>query len=113
MRLPNAENAYVEQAKISSYLLSPDHPQGRSKATFFTGLGFNIDQWQEFSDALRVQAMSHDVAVVLNTIYGPRYIIDGVIDTPGGAAPFIRTVWQVEPASGRPKLITAYPAERR
>lgn len=39
MRLPAAQLAIVEPAKIRDYLLSPEHPVGRYKASFFNALG--------------------------------------------------------------------------
>ncbi|GJG85381.1 hypothetical protein tb265_05620 [Gemmatimonadetes bacterium T265] len=39
MKLPNAERAVVDPAKVRDYLLSPDHPVGESKARFFATLG--------------------------------------------------------------------------
>ena len=35
MRLPNAAEAQVDSEKITGYLLSANHPDGRSKAEFF------------------------------------------------------------------------------
>lgn len=34
-RLPNAAKAVVDKAKLSSYVLNPDHPVGRNKARVF------------------------------------------------------------------------------
>ena len=39
MKLPNAENAYVEERKITAYLLDPEHEEGGSKARFFLAFG--------------------------------------------------------------------------
>ena len=52
MTLPGAERAVVEPAKVRDYLLSPEHPVGRGKARFFTGLGFRRERWPELRDAL-------------------------------------------------------------
>ena len=35
MKVPQAELAVVDPAKVRDYLLSPEHPVGRFKATFF------------------------------------------------------------------------------
>ena len=35
LKLPNYENAVVSEAKITGYLLSTKHRDGRSKAEFF------------------------------------------------------------------------------
>ncbi len=40
MRMPGAERAVIDSAKIRDYLLSPSHPVGRFKAVFFASLGY-------------------------------------------------------------------------
>jgi hypothetical protein len=35
VRLPNVENAVVEDLKLSGYLLAFDHPEAAGKAEFF------------------------------------------------------------------------------
>ena len=41
MKLPNIENAIIEEHKLTRYLLSESHPFGRGKASFFKRFGFN------------------------------------------------------------------------
>jgi len=41
MKIPGAERAVLDDAKISDYLLSRDHRVGSAKARFFEQLGFN------------------------------------------------------------------------
>jgi hypothetical protein len=40
MKLPGADRAIVDAAKVRDYLLSPEHPVGRFKAVFFGALGY-------------------------------------------------------------------------
>ena len=40
VKLPNAEQAIVESRKITHYLLSETHPDGKSKENFFSRFGF-------------------------------------------------------------------------
>lgn len=112
MRLPNAHLSRIDQQKITDYLLSSTNPRGRTKADFFLGFGFRIDRWEDFAEALRLQAASHEVALVLETAYGPRYHVDGVIETPDGRNPRVRTVWQIDLGSDYPRFITAHPRRR-
>ena len=35
MKLPNAENAFVDVAKLRDYSLNPNHPEGKHKARAF------------------------------------------------------------------------------
>ena len=48
MKLPNAEHARVDRAKVVDYLLSLEHGKGRGKAGFFLRFGFSRERWEEF-----------------------------------------------------------------
>lgn len=112
MRLPNAESARVEREKITDYLLSTTNQRGRNKAVFFLSFGFSIDESQDFAEALRLQGTGHEVVRVVENPHGPRYHVDGRLETPDGRNPQVRTVWQVDVGSDYPRLITAYPIRR-
>jgi hypothetical protein len=111
MNLPNAENARVEKEKITAYLLNAGHPYGSSKASFFTRFGFTLELGEAFAERLRDRGSSHPVSRVTETVFGPRYNVDGKIVTPDGRNPTIRTVWQMDHGELAPRLITAYPIE--
>jgi hypothetical protein len=51
MKLPNAQNAVVDERKVREYLLSPSHPVGRFKAKFFGSIGFAPEGWSGFVTA--------------------------------------------------------------
>ena len=113
MKLPNAAHALVEMEKITEYLLSTANPRGRSKAIFFLRFGFSADSWEDFAEALKLQASVHDVGRVADVAQGLRYQVDGAIETPDGRNPQIRTVWQIDLESDYPRFITAHPLRRR
>ena len=48
-KLPRAARARVDGGKVVGYLLSPHHPDGRSKAAFFGGFGFSPVRWELFA----------------------------------------------------------------
>ena len=52
MKLPGADHAIVDGAKVRDYLLSPAHPVGRFKTVFFGTLGYTRDQWQRLQKDL-------------------------------------------------------------
>ncbi len=112
MRLPNAQQAHVEREKISGYLLSTTNPRGRRKAAFFLRFGFSIERWQVLAAALRLQAQTHDVVTIVETAHGPRYHVDGTIETPDRRNPRVRTVWQIDRGTDYPRFITAFPRKR-
>ena len=112
MRLPNAHQARVDAAKIVDYLLSASHSDGRSKAAFFSSFGFEVGQWRSFAEALRNHGASNEIADITASDYGTRYSVDGIIETPDGRNPHVRTVWIMDKADNEPRLVTAYPLRR-
>lgn len=113
MKLPNAQQAIVEQRKITEYLLSIVNPDDWSKGDFFLRFGFSADDWEVFADALKLQGATHEVVRIDETLYGPRYHVDGTIETPDGRNPWIKTVWQFDAGTDYPRLITARPLRRQ
>ena len=109
MRLPNAHQAVVVWEKIARYLLSHSSPRGKSKAGFFVRFGFSADNWQDFVNALKLQGANGEVVDITDTAYGLRYEVNGIIETPDGRNPRIKTVWQVDAGTDSPRLITALP----
>ena len=62
MKLPNLENAVVSAAKVTDYLLSETHRDGKHKAAFFFAFGFSQESWESLQDVLRQHISDHDVA---------------------------------------------------
>lgn len=110
MKLPDAEQAVVAREKIVDYLLSPTSPRGASKARFFRQFGFRVEEWEVFAAALQLHCRQHEVATTLAAEYGIQYVIIGLIETPDGRNPRIRSVWQVDYGTAYPRFITARPA---
>jgi hypothetical protein len=111
MKLPNADVALVEQAKVTGYLLNPAHRYGASKARFFAQFGFRADAWEELALALRDHGRQNEVSRVRQTRFGPRFEVAGDLAAPDGRRPRVCTVWQLDDDQTVPRLITAYPLE--
>ena len=111
MKLPNPDKLVVEREKITDYLLNPGHRYGASKARFFAEFGFRIEQWEQLAEALREHGRRHEVARLREPGFGPRYTVEGELNTPGGGRPHVRSVWQMDEGAIAPRLITAYPLE--
>ncbi|MDF3059871.1 MAG: hypothetical protein K0R17_4086 [Rariglobus sp.] len=107
--LPNASEAWIEEAKILGYLLCHEHPVGGPKAKFFLGRGFNKADWEGMADALRHHARNNPVVRRVTFPFGTKYTLDCHLPTPDKSNPCIRTVWEVRPDDERPRLITAHP----
>ena len=93
------------------YLLNRAHRYGASKAEFFSKYGFLLEKWEVLAQALLQHGQKHDVINVMETGFGPRYLIEGQLPSPDGRAPLVRRVWQLDRGQVAPRLITAYPAE--
>ncbi len=109
MKLPNPEKAVIPERKLTHYLLDLGHPLGRGKAIFFRRQGFTIEGWIKFADALRDHARSATVVDFQETAYGKRYVLEGVLATPKGSVPSIRSIWIIPQGETRLFLISAYP----
>lgn len=109
MKLPNAEKARVDKEKIIDYLLSFAHPDGSSKAGFFSRFGFTTENWQTFAKSLRKHGEDNPVISEVESAFGMRYTVEGKLETPDGRNPKVRTVWFIEKGRTEPRFITAYP----
>ncbi|HEY0323596.1 MAG TPA: hypothetical protein VGC66_21750 [Pyrinomonadaceae bacterium] len=112
MKLPNFEKAIVPREKITDYLLSFSHRDGRGKAAFFALFGFTTQSWQTLAGALLQHAAEHEVAKIEETHFGTRYVIEGELKTPVGRAPTIRVVWFIDLSEEIPRQATAYPQRK-
>ena len=113
MKLPNAGQAQIAQGKLVDYLLNLASPQGRGKARFFLAYGFTPEKWQEMREAFLRHALQNDVRSTQLTEYGMKYTIEGEMPTPDGRIPWVRSVWIIRFEEDFPRLVSAYPRERR
>ncbi|MES1177378.1 MAG: DUF6883 domain-containing protein [Myxococcales bacterium] len=109
MRLPNADRAVVEDAKVRDYLLSSSHPVGRFKSVFFIALGFSSEQWLLLRDALLDQARKEDAAAGQPSPFGLKFEIRATLTGPTGRQASVVTVWMVLIGQNFPHFVTAYP----
>ena len=112
MKLPNVERAIVAQQKITDYLLSTEHPNGKSKASFFLDFGFTSAQWTVMADALRLHALRNELTKVEDSPFGRRYVIEGLLETPSGTRVNVRAAWFIETGEEIPHFVTAVPLKK-
>lgn len=113
MRLPNIENAVIDSEKLRDYLLSPSHPVGRFKATFFLSLGYTQENWRQFETDLRRQHLIKDAVLRQETSHGRKYEIRGKMTGPGGKTREIVSVWIILIGEEVARFVTAYPGGSR
>ena len=112
MRLPNANRAIVDRPKIVDYLLDEKHEDGRGKAQFFIQFGFSPETPEVLAQALLDLAWNCEVASIQPSPHGTKYVIIGLLKTPNGGAPVVKTVWMIDTGREAPRLITAVPSRR-
>lgn len=107
--LPNADKAVVELSKLIDYLLSLDHPDGKSKAKFFMQFGFESPQPKVMESAMLSHAITQPVVEIVQSEHGVKYVLECSIQTPDKRNPCIRSVWIVDAGQTLPRLVTSYP----
>lgn len=108
MKLPNAENATVEIAKLRDYSLDATHEEGQHKAhVFAAALGICKDDADWLRESLLEAVRHHECERGRNTAFGQRYVLDFPL-THAGATARVRSVWNVQPGETFARLITCY-----
>lgn len=109
MRVPGAENAYVDPAKVRDYLLSIEHPVGHRKAVFFAQLGYTRAEWPRLRRDLYHLATLDRAQVAGDTAYGRKFAVDAMLQGPAGHSAHVVSVWIIRNGEDFPRFVTAYP----
>lgn len=112
MKLPNAANAVIDEAKLREYLLSPTHATGRHKAKVFARLGYSQARWLELEADLRAQHLVQEVEISYASPYGQKYEIRAILIGPAGVPAEIVSVWIIKSGESVPRLVTAMPGDK-
>lgn len=112
MPLPEAARAVVEPRKLRDYLLSPSHPVGRFKASFFGDLGYTQDGWGVLSADLRQHAIAGVARPIEATRFGQKYEVTGPLRGPAGREAEVVAVWIILTGEDFPRFVTAFPGGR-
>ena len=108
MKLPNAERAFVDIAKLRDYSLNAEHKEGKHKARVFAaalGLAVNDAEW--LREKLLEVAHTEECRLGRKTELGQRYLIDFELSHDGKSAR-LRSVWMVRTQEDHPRLLTCY-----
>lgn len=108
MKLPNGDQAIVEDAKLLDYVLNPSHPVGGHHARLFASLlGISRQNHAVLRDALLAAARQADVQAGRASPFGRKYETRFPMIGPSGEKTVL-AVWIVETGVKRPRLITCY-----
>ena len=109
VRLPAAERAVVDTAKVRDYLLSADHPVGAAKAEVFRRLGYSQSDWRLLRNDLLALARTVDVIETSADQHGRAFAVSGTLTGPNGRDLIVTTVWFIRSTESWPRFVTAYP----
>jgi hypothetical protein len=112
MKLPNAENAVVDIAKLRDYCLNPDHPKGKHKARAFLGkLGLERNDAELLRQSILEGILKAEAIEEEATEYGRRFVVDFEIQRGVGVIWYtavVRTAWIIRSDEDFPRLSSCY-----
>ena len=77
MKLPNCDQAIIDDEKLAGYCLNPNHTDGQDKPRVFkSALGLTIDDAHELKKALLFAVQTYDAIPDKKNAYGQKYVID-------------------------------------
>lgn len=107
-RLPNAERAVVDIAKLRDYSLNPAHEKGKHKARVFrAALGFTEADAERLRQLVIDAALNSDAAPGAPTPYGKRFTVDFQVPGISGSVT-IRSAWIIRNDEDFPRLTSCY-----
>jgi hypothetical protein len=108
MKLPHAEEAFVDLAKLRDYSLSATHPEGKHKArVFFAALGLEARDAEWLRDQLLAAVLNEHCRTGLLTEFGQRYTVDLTLRH-GHREARIRSAWIIRTHEKFPRLVSCY-----
>jgi hypothetical protein len=110
--MPNHERAIIDPRKLRDYLLSPVHPKGASKASFFAWLGYSSWNWRRLASDLRRHHAWRPVWRTRITPYGRNFEIRASLQGPNGRSASVVSIWTLSIGETIPRFVSAYPGER-
>lgn len=110
MRMPGADRAVVDIAKLRDYCLNPKHPRGRHKARVFSDkLGLTAEDAGVLQSALLAAAREEVVIPGESDRFGRRFVVELLMEGPRGRAT-VRSAWIVLAGEDFPRLTSCYVA---
>ena len=99
----------ADPAKVRDYLLSPEHPVGRFKATFFVALGYTRLEWTRLQVDLLNLCRSETAVLGKPNAFGQKYEVRATLEGPSGRRAAVVTVWVILVGEDFPRFVTAFP----
>lgn len=108
MKLPNPENAIIDDQKLTGYCLNITHGEGQHKARVFkSALDLDVEDVEILKSALLEAVKTSDTVLDKRNQYGQKYVIDFPM-THNDKTATIHSVWIVKNDENFPRLVTCY-----
>jgi hypothetical protein len=108
LKLPNAERAVIDLAKLRDYSLNPAHPEGKHKARVLAAmLGFTVNDAEKLREIILAAVSQHEATEGIRDEHGARYRLDFETQGKRGAV-IIRTAWIIDTGETVPRLVSCY-----
>jgi hypothetical protein len=72
-----------------------------------------LEESEILARRLLEMAQQSDDYSVIETAFGVKYVVQGLLVSPNGTSTMVRAVWIVESGSETPRLVTAYPGTQQ
>ena len=112
MKLPNADRAVIEVAKLRDYSLSPTHPKGKYKARLFLNkLELGTNDVERLRQAIFEAILKAEAKEQKATAYGRRFIVDFQAERGSGIIWYkaaVRSAWIIRNGEDFPRLTTCF-----
>ncbi|MEZ0484059.1 DUF6883 domain-containing protein [Fibrella aquatica] len=107
MKLPNCEQALVQEIKLTGYLLNEENSKGKSY--LYNRIGFTVTNASLLSNALTTLACSGEVTGTQQTEFGLKYFVVGELMNPMDRHVVVLSIWIFDQNGLFPRFVTAYP----
>ena len=108
MKVPNADRAVVDIAKLRDYSLGPTHKEGKHKPRVFAAaLGIDEGEAGWLRSVLLEAVGRYGCELGRRTPFGQRYMVDFPV-TKADKQARVHSVWNIRPGEDVPRLVTCY-----
>ena len=108
MKLPHADQATIDIAKLRDYSLNPLHPEGKHKARVFAAtMGFSVADAERLQGLILTSISTEEAIVGPADEHGERYAVDFASQGLRGKVT-IRTAWIIDRGEILPRLVSCY-----
>jgi hypothetical protein len=108
MKLPHADRAIIDIAKLRNYTLNPLHPEGKHKARIFASLlGFTAADAETLRIMILSAVLTAEALEGVKDEHGQRFVVDFATEGLRGIVT-IRTAWIIDEGETAPRLVSSY-----